>query len=101
MIRQFGERKDNSQRYTPRPGAYAVLWNGSQVLLTYQEQPIPEVQLPGGGIDPGEAPTRASALRRGPPIETDHSVVWASPEEAAALLTNEGDRFYFCQALGL
>ncbi len=62
MIRRFGEAVDGTQRYRRRPGAYAVLWNGSKVLLTVQDGdrlPEPEVQLPGGGIDPGEAPLQA------------------------------------------
>ena len=29
------------------------------MLLTYQDGPVPEFQLPGGGIDPGESPVRA------------------------------------------
>jgi 8-oxo-dGTP diphosphatase len=32
------------------------------MLLTFQEEPDPEFQLPGGGIDPGESPV--SALHR-------------------------------------
>jgi len=30
-----------------------------RVLLTHQSQPVPEFQLPGGGIDPGESPLAA------------------------------------------
>ena len=33
---------------------YAVLLRGRDVLLTHQEEPIPEFQLPGGGVDAGE-----------------------------------------------
>jgi len=40
-------------------GAYAILPRGNAVLLTHQEDPTPEVQLPGGGIDPGESPVQA------------------------------------------
>ena len=29
------------------------------MLLTHQDAPEPEVQLPGGGIDPGESPVQA------------------------------------------
>ena len=29
------------------------------MLLTYQSEPEPEFQLPGGGIDPGESPLAA------------------------------------------
>ncbi len=32
---------------------------GGAVLLTHQAAPEPEYQLPGGGIDPGEAPLAA------------------------------------------
>jgi len=42
-----------------RPGAYAVLARGRSVLVTHQQAPIPELQLPGGGIDPGESPLTA------------------------------------------
>ncbi|WP_252734550.1 MULTISPECIES: NUDIX domain-containing protein [unclassified Octadecabacter] len=41
-------------RYTPRPGAYAILQRGRDLLLTVQDGQRPEFQLPGGGIDPGE-----------------------------------------------
>lgn len=46
-------------RYRPRPGVYAVLLRGDAVLLTHQAEPVPEFQLPGGGIDPGEHPVPA------------------------------------------
>ncbi len=46
-------------RYRQRPGAYAILMRGPDVLLTHQAAPIPEFQLPGGGIDPGESPLAA------------------------------------------
>lgn len=61
MIRRFGEAVQ-SQRYVVRPGAYAILALGDSVLLTHQQFPEPEVQLPGGGIDPGES--AISALHR-------------------------------------
>lgn len=53
-MRRFGEAYDAKQRYILRPGAYAILHVGTQVLLTFQESPKPELQLPGGGIDKGE-----------------------------------------------
>lgn len=59
MIRRFGETPIAGQRYTPRPGAYAILPHHGQLLLTYQGAPHNEVQLPGGGIDPGESATVA------------------------------------------
>ena len=42
-----------------RPGAYAVLQRGADMLITYQAAPDDEFQLPGGGIDPGESPVVA------------------------------------------
>lgn len=59
MIRRYGESIQKGQNYRRRPGVYAVLLAGEAVLLTHQAQPIPEYQLPGGGIDPGEAPIAA------------------------------------------
>jgi len=59
MIRRFGESVKARQRYRPRPGVYAVLMLGSDVLVTHQAEPNPEFQLPGGGIDPGEHPIAA------------------------------------------
>ncbi|WP_102223847.1 NUDIX hydrolase [Acidimangrovimonas sediminis] len=59
MIRRFGEPVVPGKRYRPRPGAYAVLLDGGSVLLTHQADPVPEVQLPGGGIDAGEHPLHA------------------------------------------
>lgn len=59
MIRRFGEAPVNGQSYRMRRGAYAVLLAGTDVLVTRQAEPEPEIQLPGGGIDPGESPLRA------------------------------------------
>lgn len=59
MIARFGEAPSPHQRYIRRPGIYAVLERGGQVLLTYQAHPHDEFQLPGGGIDPGEHPMTA------------------------------------------
>lgn len=59
MIRRVGERVRAGRRYARRPGVYAVLIAGDDVLLTHQEAPVPELQLPGGGIDPGEQPLAA------------------------------------------
>lgn len=55
MIRRFGESPVPGRIYRRRPGAYAVIWDGTDVLLTHQAAPVPEYQLPGGGIDPGES----------------------------------------------
>jgi len=54
MIRRFGTPPLSGVRYGHRPGAYAILPRGSEVLVTHQADPNPEFQLPGGGIDPGE-----------------------------------------------
>ena len=59
MIPRVGEPINPRQRYRLRPGVYAILARGSNVLLTHQSVPKPETQLPGGGIDPGEAPLAA------------------------------------------
>lgn len=59
MIRRIGERVVSGQRYGMRPGVYAVLLRGTDVLLTFQTAPVPEFQLPGGGIDAGEHPLPA------------------------------------------
>ena len=59
MIRRYGEAVKAGQRYTRRPGVYAILLRGSDMLTTFQEAPTPEFQLPGGGIDPGEQPVAA------------------------------------------
>lgn len=62
MIRRFGEPVEPGRRYRLRPGVYALLRRQDALLLTHQSEPIPEFQLPGGGIDPGESPL--SALHR-------------------------------------
>lgn len=59
MIRRHGEPPNAGQRYTRRPGVYAVLLDGDQLLVTHQAAPVPEFQLPGGGIDRGEHPIPA------------------------------------------
>ena len=59
MIRRFGEPLESGRRYTRRPGVYAILRDGPAVLMTYQSSPIPEFQLPGGGIDRAEQPVQA------------------------------------------
>jgi 8-oxo-dGTP diphosphatase len=59
MIRRYGETPKMGQRYTRRPGVYAVLVQGDSLLATVQMDPGPEIQLPGGGIDPGEHPITA------------------------------------------
>ncbi len=58
-MRRFGEAIVKNQQYRPRPGAYAILQRQGKLLLTHQDAPVPEFQLPGGGIDPGESPLTA------------------------------------------
>ena len=59
MIRRYGDPVQPGQRYTRRPGVYAILARDGRVLLTHQDAPVPEFQLPGGGIDRGEHPIAA------------------------------------------
>lgn len=59
MIRRYGEPLKPGQTYKRRPGVYAVLLNGDSLLTTFQMAPVPEYQLPGGGIDKGEHPIAA------------------------------------------
>ncbi|MBK8438549.1 MAG: NUDIX hydrolase [Rhodobacter sp.] len=59
MIRRYGEPVRSDQVYRRRPGVYAVLLQGDDILTTLQADPEPEFQLPGGGIDPGEHPIAA------------------------------------------
>lgn len=71
MIPRFG-LAPGRQSYRLRPGAYALLIRADKALLTFQHQPEPEFQLPGGGIDPGESPL--SALHREVLEETGWSI---------------------------
>ena len=59
MIRRFGDAVRPGQRYRHRPGVYAVILQGNSILATHQMAPVPEFQLPGGGIDKGEHPIAA------------------------------------------
>ncbi|MGI3185857.1 NUDIX hydrolase [Nioella aestuarii] len=59
MNRRFGQLPDPARRYIPRRGVYAVILSGDGILATFQEKPLAELQLPGGGIDPGESPLAA------------------------------------------
>lgn len=59
MIRRYGEAVRRDQRYSRRAGVYAIIRDGGAVLVTHQQSPTPEFQLPGGGIDPGEQPIAA------------------------------------------
>lgn len=79
-IRRYGEAVQSGQQYRLRPGAYAVLVRGPDILVTFQEEPNPEFQLPGGGIDPGESPL--TALHREVREETGWKI--ASPRKLGA-----------------
>ena len=59
MIRRYGEAVKSGPNYRRRPGVYAILLRGDDILLTHQAEPDDEFQLPGGGIDPGEHPLPA------------------------------------------
>ncbi len=59
MIKRYGEPVKPGQTYRRRAGVYGVLLDGDAVLLTHQAAPVPEYQLPGGGIDLGENPIAA------------------------------------------
>ena len=59
MIRRYGEPVKPGQSYRRRPGVYAILARGNMILATHQAAPVPEYQLPGGGIDRGEHPIAA------------------------------------------
>lgn len=71
-MRRFGESVKRGQNYRVRPGVYAVLLRGKSLLLTHQQEPTLEYQLPGGGIDPGEHPI--AALHREVYEETGYSI---------------------------
>lgn len=55
MNPRFGAQPDLLRRYSPRPGGYAVINAGDTILATWTR----ELQLPGGGVDPGESPLQA------------------------------------------
>ncbi len=58
-MRRYGESVKPAMHYRARPGVYAILLRGDDLLLTHQNAPTPEFQLPGGGIDRGEHPVAA------------------------------------------
>ena len=59
MIRRVGQPPNPNKTYRLRPGAYAILPLKGRFLMTAQVTPVLDVQLPGGGIDPGESPLQA------------------------------------------
>jgi 8-oxo-dGTP diphosphatase len=54
VIRHFGEPFLSSKVYKRRPGIYVILPTKYELLVTVQEEPNREIQLPGGGIEKGE-----------------------------------------------
>ncbi|MDF3853191.1 NUDIX domain-containing protein [Paracoccus sp. P2] len=71
MIPRFGT-PPGRRAHRLRPGAYGLLIRDGAALLTFQQAPAPEFQLPGGGIDPGESPL--AALHREVREETGWSI---------------------------
>lgn len=59
MIKRVGQPPKANQSYRIRAGAYAILPLKGRFLMTAQTAPEFDVQLPGGGIDPGESPLQA------------------------------------------
>lgn len=59
MIKRVGQPPLAGRTYRLRPGAYAILPLKGRFLMTAQTMPEFDVQLPGGGIDPGESPLQA------------------------------------------
>lgn len=58
-MRRYGNSPERVS-YRDRPGCYAVILRGDRLLLTQEQtEEGPEVQLPGGGVDPGEPFLRA------------------------------------------
>ena len=58
-MRRYGEPVVPGQKYVTRQGAYAIIREGDDVLVTHQLEPHSEIQLPGGALDPGEGPMTA------------------------------------------
>jgi 8-oxo-dGTP diphosphatase len=84
VIRRFGDPPEPGRTYQRRVGAYGILPQqgklGRDLLLTCQFDPDPDLQLPGGGIDPGESPV--AALHREVFEETGWRI--ASPRRVGA-----------------
>jgi 8-oxo-dGTP diphosphatase len=72
MIKRYGSSPKPGQIYRRRPGVYAVLLLDGALLTTHQANPVPEYQLPGGGIDKGEQPI--TALHREVMEETGYHI---------------------------
>jgi 8-oxo-dGTP diphosphatase len=58
-MRRHGASPEPGRKYGIRAGVYAILPMTGGLLVTHQDAPEPEFQLPGGGVDPGESPLQA------------------------------------------
>ena len=59
-MRRFGNQPQRGEHYRDRIGAYAIITRGDHILLTEETRASGvEIQLPGGGVDPGESPIQA------------------------------------------
>ena len=56
-MRRYGENIKRNINYKIRVGVYGVILIGNKILLTDQDKE--EIQLPGGGVDPGEQKIQA------------------------------------------
>ena len=74
MMPTLGGPARPGTRYVHRPGAYAVVLHPRGILVTLQRDARgrDEMQLPGGGIDPGEG--AVAALHREAREETGWSI---------------------------
>ena len=51
-MRRYGEAINKAVDYKVRVGVYGIISIGNKILLTEQDEN--EIQLPGGGVNPGE-----------------------------------------------
>lgn len=58
-MKRYGEFVRTDVLYKHRPGVYGIIIDRDNILLTHQDLPDDEIQLPGGGIDPGEGAVQA------------------------------------------